>query len=233
MRVLITGAEGRVGSCLVDGLRHSHRVRGFDCVPMPDLEDSIVGDLADMQAVLTASRDMDAVIHLGAAAGSESLWEEVLASNVIGTYNVFEASRRNGVRRIAFASRAGLVAGYPREIVRTVDLAVRPGDYYTISKAFGENLGYMYAHRFDMEVACVRVGSFQSDRPDPEHPHHLGHSDAVRVFERAIRHPGVRFEIVFGVSDGSWTLYDLDHGRRAIGYDPRQKSDVQSPEKTA
>ncbi len=233
MRVLITGAAGRVGSRLVDGLRRRHRVRGLDCVPVPDLEDSIVGDLADMQTVLTASGGMDAVIHLGAAAGSGSPWEEVLASNIIGTYNVFEASRRNGVRRIAFASRAGLVAGYPQKIMRTMDLAVRPGDYYTISKAFGENLGYMYAHRFDMEVACVRIGNFRPDRPDPEHPHHLGHSDAVRVFERAIQHPGVRFEIVFGVSDSSWTLYDLEHGRRAIGYDPRQKSDVEPPEKAA
>ena len=223
MNVLITGAAGKVGRCVAAGLKQRHQVRGFDVVPMPDLEDGIVGDLGDLDVLTAAARGMDAVIHLAAAAGAHSTWEDVLSANIVGTRNLFQAALRAGVRRVAFASRAGLVSDAPGDDTRTVDLPVRTGHYYSVSKAFGENLGYMYAHRFDMEVVCVRIGNF---RPHPGHPHHLAHADAVRVFERAILQPGVKFEIVFGVSDSTWPRYDLDHGRRAIGYHPREKSTV-------
>lgn len=223
MNVLITGAAGKVGRCIADGLKQRHRIRGLDVAPMPDVEDSIVGDLGDLGTLLTATRGMDAVIHLAAAAGSNSVWEEVLSANIIGLRNLFQAALKNDVRRIAFASRAGLVSDYPEDRMRTVDLPIHAGHYYSISKAFGENMGYMYAHRFDMEVVCVRIGNF---RAHPTHPHHLAHVDAVNVFEHAILQPDVKFEIVYGVSDSTWPLYDVDHGRRVIGYHPQEKSDI-------
>jgi hypothetical protein len=77
-----------------------------------------------------------------------------------------------------------------------------------------------------MEVVAVRIGNFNLDRDQPTDPHHLSHGDCVRVFEQAIIHPGVTFEIVFGVSDSNWPLYDLDHGRRVIGYYPQDRSEV-------
>ena len=84
----------------------------------------------------------------------------------------------------------------------------------------------MYSARFDMEVVAVRIGNFKRDRPLPQHPHHLSHADAVRVFEQAVNHPGVKFEIVFGGSDSTWQLYDLAHGRKVIGYHPQDKSEA-------
>lgn len=224
MNVLITGAAGRIGSLLTRELGDRHHIRGFDLALAEGIDDSVTGDLEDISQLATAMRGVEAVIHLAAAAGARSSWAEVLRSNIIGTRNVFEAARENGVRRIAFASRAGLLADYPANVTRTVDLPLTPGHYYSVSKAFGEQIGYMYAHQHDMEVVCVRIGNFDPDRPDAEHPHHLGHADAVAVFERAILHPGVKFEVVFGVSDAVEPLYDLDHGRRAIGYYPQQKS---------
>ena len=179
-----------------------------------------------MDAVLRATEGMDAVIHLAGNPSGGASWEEILHANFIGTYTLFEAASRNGVRRVAFASRAGLLAPYPQDVVRTIDMTPRPESYYSISKVFGESLGYMYAVRFDMEVVCVRIGNFQKQRDLPGHPHHLSHGDAVRVFERAVIHPGIRFEVVFGVSDSTWRMYDLDHGRRAIDYHPQDKSIV-------
>ena len=74
VRVLITGAAGRIGSVLVKGLKDRYRVRGFDRVEMPDLEDSLVGDVADFDAVLKATEGMEAVIHLAAVpSGAEGL----------------------------------------------------------------------------------------------------------------------------------------------------------------
>ena len=220
MKILITGAAGAVGTVLIKGLGDRYQLRGFDRVPLPELEDAVVGELTDFEAVVWATQGMDAVIHLAGNPSGAAPWEEILHSNIIGTYNLFEAARRSGVSRIAFASRAGLLAPYPEEITRTVDLPPRPESYYSISKVFGENLGYMYASQFGLECVSVRIGNVRADRPHAEHPHHLSHADLVRVFERAVIHPGAQYEVVFGVSAGDWPLYDLEHGRRAVGYNP-------------
>jgi uronate dehydrogenase len=109
-------------------------------------------------------------------------------------------------------------------------MPARPNSYYSCSKVFGEGLGFMYSHLHGMEVVCVRIGNFKLRRDQPRHPNHLSHGDAVRVFERAIVAPDVSFEIVFGVSDSNWPLYDLEHGRRTIGYYPADRSYVPQEE---
>ncbi|MFH1569537.1 MAG: NAD(P)-dependent oxidoreductase, partial [Gemmatimonadota bacterium] len=220
MRVLITGAAGAVGSCLVSRLQARHALRGFDLSPMPGLRDVVIGDVADLEVVEGAMAGMEAVIHLGGFGGDRP-WEEILPTNYVGTYNVFEAARRQGVRRIAFASRAGLLSSYPKSLTRTVDLLPLPNGLYDISKIFGESLGYMYAARFGLEVVAVRIGNCSRDRDLPLHPHHLSPGDCARVFEAAITRPGIGYEVVFAVSDSNWPMYDLEHGRQVLGYRPQ------------
>tara|TARA_Y100001960_G_C14591453_1_gene785895 strand:- start:198 stop:893 length:696 start_codon:yes stop_codon:yes gene_type:complete len=225
MKVLITGAAGAIGLVLTKGLKTRHDLRGFDNQPMPDLQDAIVGDITDFELVKSVVTDMDAIIHLVNVPGGE--WDHSL-QNMIGTYNVFEAAHQCEVARIAYASRAGILpqSFYPRTIQRTADMLPKPESYYTITKVFGESMGYMYSARYDMEVVSVRIGNFNAERDQPEHPHHLSHGDCVRVFEQAICHPDVNYEMVFGVSDSDWPLYDLEHGRQVIGYHPQDQSQV-------
>ncbi|MGY8824668.1 MAG: NAD-dependent epimerase/dehydratase family protein [Candidatus Latescibacterota bacterium] len=229
MRVLVTGATGRVGQCVVRGLEKNHQVRGHDRVPMPNIADRIVADLNDFDATLRAVDGMDAIIHLGGLPGGDD-WDALLQSNFIGTYHVFEAARQLGVKRIAYASRAGVLSPYPQERTRTVEMVPRPVGHYTVSKVFGESLAHSYVQQHDMEIVCVRIGNFSADRDQPTHPHHLSHGDCVRVFECAITHPGVRYEVVFGVSASNWPLYDMEHGKKAIGYEPQDFADVPEEE---
>ncbi len=225
MRVLVTGAAGRVGQCVVRGLQKNHYVRGHDRVPMPDLADQVVADLTDFAAVSRAIDSMEAIVHLGGLPGGDD-WHELLQSNFVGTYNVFEAARQLGVKRIAYASRAGVLSPYPQQQTRTAEMVPRPLGHYTVSKVFGEALAYSYAHQHEMEIVCVRIGNFSAERDQPTHPHHLSHGDCVRVFACAIAHPGVRYEVVFGVSASNWPLYDMEHGKRVIGYEPQDFADV-------
>ena len=143
MKVLITGAAGVIGTVLAKGLRERHELRGFDNQEMPGMSDAVVGDIGDFDQVKAATEGMDAVIHLVNVPGGQ--WEHSLQS-MIGTYNVFEAAHQCGVRRVAYASRGGILpqSFYPRTIQRTADMLPKPDSYYTISKVFGENIGYMY-----------------------------------------------------------------------------------------
>ncbi len=231
MRVLITGAAGAIGSTLVRGLQDRYDLRGLDCVEMPELQDSLVGNIDDYDLVMRATEGMDAVIHLVNVPGGEFGHS---MQSMVGTYNVFEAAKEQGARRIAYASRAGVLpqSFYPRTIQRTAAMLPKPESYYTISKVFGESIAYMYTARFAMEAVCVRIGNFNRERTLPEHPHHLSHADCVSLFEQCLIHPGVRFETVFGVSDSDWPLYDLDHGRKVIGYYPQDRSIVPEDKRT-
>ena len=166
MRILVTGAAGQVGSTVARGLRKRHQVRGHDRVPMPELDDTIVSDLNDFDAVLEATRGMDGVAHIGGLPGDDE-WEPIHQSNIVGTYNVFEACRRNGFKRVAFASRVGVLGQYPRGVTLTVDIVSTPIGFYTISKVFGESIAYSYAREHDMGCVCVRIGSFNLARDQP------------------------------------------------------------------
>jgi nucleoside-diphosphate-sugar epimerase len=222
MKILITGAAGAVGRQLIKGLGDRYELRGLDRLPIPDLDDVIVGDVGDYATMLKATEGMDATIHL---TGVDHDWEGVLPTNLVGTYNMLETARVNGVRRVVYASRAGVHGPQPDEITRRVDMPLQPIGLYTVSKVFGEALGFSYVQQHELEFVAVRIGNFNRNRDQPQHPHQLSHGDCVRVFERAVIHPGVKYEIVYGVSDSTWPRYDLDHGRRVIGYDPQDKSD--------
>lgn len=226
MRVLITGSAGRIGKVLVAGLKDKYEVRGFDVKPTPGLDDALVGDLADFDAVLKASEGMECVVHLGASAGGGTPWPDVLRNNIIGTYNVFEAAKQNGVRRVVFASRAGVLSPYPREMIRTAGMVPRSDSYYTVSKVFGEQIGFMYSHRFEMEVICVRIGNFPEGGRYPKGSKvsptgsFLSQRDAVHLFEQCIVQPGIKYEIVFGVSNNSPCRYDIEYARKILDYRP-------------
>src|SRR5215510_9679364 len=90
------------------------------------------------------SKGVDGIVHLGGISG-EAPWEAMLQSNIIGTYNLFEAARRHHVDRVVFASSNHAVGFYPRSRRIGVNDAVRPDSRYGMSKAFGEAVAALYA----------------------------------------------------------------------------------------
>lgn len=107
-RVLITGAAGALGKQLrKSGQTLAKHVRLTDLIPSTDCaahEEDRPCNLDDMQwRSMSAVEGCDSIVHLGAKA-TEGTWDEVLHSNIIGTYNIYEAARRHGVKRIVYAS---------------------------------------------------------------------------------------------------------------------------------
>ena len=117
-RILITGAAGQIGVALRKGLRGSYPlVRLLDVAPLGKAEgkeEVITADIRDNAAMEKAMEGIDCVVHL-AGASVESPWDKVLPLNIGGCYNTFEAARRQGVKRVIFASSNHAIGFHRRE----------------------------------------------------------------------------------------------------------------------
>ena len=127
-RVLITGAAGYLGGVLRQALRGSGMLvrltdRSAPSFALDADEEFIAANLASFDDVRSAVKDVDAIVHLGGQA-VEAAWDTVLSANIVGTYNLFEAARLAGVRRVVFASSHHAVGFYRRD--RRINASVPP-----------------------------------------------------------------------------------------------------------
>ena len=95
-RLLVTGLSGLIGGALHKHLGGRYPLRALNRRPSPGV-DCHQADLGDLDAIEPAFKAIDTVVHLAAVAGDEHAPADLLRANVVGTYNVFEASRRAGV----------------------------------------------------------------------------------------------------------------------------------------
>ncbi len=222
MKLLLTGAAGRIARALRPPLRERVELLRLADITEVDAEDereeALAFDLREYERVLAAARGMDALVHLGAIP-SEDAFERLLEANIRGTYNVFEAARLGGVRRIVFASSNHATGFYRRRERASPGVRPRPDSLYGVTKVFGEALGSLYADKFALEVVCLRIGSFAQAPPYSRStlPMWLSPGDAFRLVWAALTAPHVRFEIVYGVSDTGQSWWDNEAAAR-IGY---------------
>jgi uronate dehydrogenase len=220
--VLVTGASGTIGSITCAGLAaRGWKVRGLDKVPLDGVDGladpPVVADVTDAAAVRKAAEGVDAIVHLAGVA-TEAPFAEILASNIDGTFQVFDAARRAGVRRVVYASSNHAVGWTPRSALATVDVPPRPDTYYGVSKVFGEALGSLMSDRYGMEVVCLRIGSWkQYPETVRELSTWLSPADGLRLIAAALTAPDVRYAVVYGISANTRAWWDLAPAR-ALGY---------------
>jgi uronate dehydrogenase len=228
-RVLITGAAGAIGSVVRHGIvgQYEH-VRLMDIKPIDDIrhgESAVVADLLDRDRLDEAVSGMDSIVHL-AGVPREAEWEKILPNNIVGTYNLFEAARQAGARRLVFASSNHVIGFY--RVDREVDASVpvRPDSRYGVSKVFGEALGRLYADKHGIDVACLRIGSF---RKEPESARQLttwmSPADMVRLVKACLDAPRFHFAVLYGVSANTRRKW-WDDARRQLGYDPQDDAEA-------
>jgi 2-alkyl-3-oxoalkanoate reductase len=114
MTVLVTGGGGFLGGAIVRALvEHGVAVRSFQRSPAPDLEtlgvEVVRGDLADPAAVGAAVDGCGSVFHVAAKAGVWGPRREYERANVLGTRNLLDACRRQGVGRLVYTSTPSVV----------------------------------------------------------------------------------------------------------------------------
>src|SRR5262245_14118295 len=244
-RVLVTGMSGLIGGVLRRHLNGIHELHALSRRPVPGLPGR-QADITDLAAILPAFSGIEVVVHLAAAVGDAAPLDAMVGTNVIGTYNVFEAARRSGVRRVVFASSGATVSGWEREMPYqalvegrygnvkewtriTHETPVRPTGLYGASKVWGEALARHYADAHGLSMICVRIGHVTAaDRPQAARDLSVWCSqrDVARMFERAIAAPAeVRFDIFFALSDNRWSYRDLGHPRWVLGFEPQDHAE--------
>ena len=230
--VLLTGAAGDVGSHLRRELAGRYRLRLSDLKPVANLganEEYMRADIAEMEQVGPLMKGVDAIVHLGGFS-VEGPWEVIHRANIVGCYNVFEAARVHGVKRILFATSNHAVGFYRRD--ETIDHRVypRPDSRYGVSKVFGEALGSLYADKYGLEVFNMRIGNV-NPRPIDKRRLSIWISprDLAQLVAIGIEHPDIKFEIVYGVSGNQRSWYDNSNAAR-LGYKPQDDSEGQAAE---
>ena len=167
-KILLTGAAGSIGAVLRSQYRETYKLRLSDIVSVDDCgpnEEYVQADLAELEAVRKIVAGVDGIIHMGGFS-VEGTWDVILNANIIGAYNIFEAARLEGVKRIVFASSNHAMGFYRRD--ETVDHTqpFRPDSRYGLSKAFGESLGRLYADKYGAEVFNIRIGNVANEPID-------------------------------------------------------------------
>jgi UDP-glucose 4-epimerase len=179
MKYFVTGAAGFIGSHLTDRLlADGHNVVGYDNLStgrIRFLDDAAAspnfrfarGDLLDKDALTRAMAGADFVFHLAANADVRSGTEHPerdLDQNTIATFNVLEAMRANGCKRIGFSS-TGSIYGEP-EIFPTPEDAPFPlqTSLYGASKLAAEGMIQAYCEGFGFQGYIFRFVSILGER---------------------------------------------------------------------
>jgi uronate dehydrogenase len=224
-KLLITGANGRIGRCLLDGLR-SHG--GYDILASdirPDAELDIVQlDIVDTDKLLELTNGVDTVLHFGWAKDDEDFLGKALPVNVTGAYHLYEAARANGVKRIIFASSNHATGFYDVGDRVFTDEPYRPDSFYGLSKCYIELLGRFYADKYGISSINIRIGNFSGDdHPHSERAAHIWISprDMVHLVVCCIEaNEEADYMNLYGTSNNTHNYYDIHYLKDLIGYEP-------------
>ena len=260
-RVMITGVSGIVGSSAYLVMRASpekyelfglgrrrvlsERVKDARDIALPEDRHFIV-DIAEFDQVREAVEGMDVVVHM-AADPSGGEWESVLRNNIVGAYNVFEACRQAGVKRIVAASTIQVSTGHrqqepynavsqgrPQPLpggVSPIGAAVpaEPRNLYASSKVFNESLCRTFAFGHGMSCLAIRIGWVVGEDMVPNAAAEdiwCSQRDIGQLIQRCVDAPeDLRFDIFYGMSNNRYLWVDLSNAREKLGFEPQDRAE--------
>lgn len=169
MKVLITGASGNLGRVLAPALVEAgHEPVMMDNRTVETSHRFIKGDITNKEDVFHAVKGVDAIVHAAALHGihlSKYSRDDFWKLNVEGTYNVFEAAKEHGIKKVLLCSTMGVYGEgiqQPHDdfAVAIEDLPLKPNDFYGQSKKLCEEMAEFYSRRHGIHTIAYRLGMF-------------------------------------------------------------------------
>ncbi|MDQ2088888.1 NAD-dependent epimerase/dehydratase family protein [Marimonas arenosa] len=228
MKVLMTGASGGIGTLLRPMLHELGVEMRLSDIAEPENgraegEDWVIADMCDAEAMHGLVDGCDAILNFGGIS-TENTAELIHSVNVIGTYNLYDAARKAGVKRILFASSNHAIGFHTRETRLDAEAPVLPDSLYGVSKVYGEGLALYYWKKFGIEGARVRIGScFEKPKDRRMMATWMSARDMLRLIDRVLKVPRLGCPVVYGVSanDELW----WDNSKVAyLGWQPQDSS---------
>jgi len=180
--VLVTGASGAIGRCVVEELLAGKcRVIALSRQARQSPESPLVWCVADINDVTALAEIMRRegvarVIHMAAAIlNSEGDLPGALAANTGGSAAVFEAARRSEVLRVVYTSSKAVfgplsgVYGHPEFRPVPEDHPRNPKSIYALTKCLSEDIAAFYRSRYGLDVVSVRFGTSSGPGKGPQH----------------------------------------------------------------
>ena len=182
MKYLVTGGAGFIGSNVVDALLAAgDKVTVYDDFSTgsrknvqdwnPKDVKVIEGDVRDARALGKAAKGCDYLLHFAAIPGvvrSVEDPETTLSVNVLGTMNALLAAREAKVKRVVFASSAGVYGESP-VLPKEENMLPTPFSPYGASMLSGEDLARVFYTTYRLETVCLRFFNVYGPRQDPSH----------------------------------------------------------------
>lgn len=241
-KVLVTGAAGNIGAYYAEhGPAHHERrlmVRAGDegADKLAQWGEVMEAELADRARLNEICEGIDTVVHMAGDPSPDADWDELLESNIIGTYNLMTAARAAGVRRVVYASSIHAVSGYPPDVQVKTNEPVNPGDLYGVSKCFGEALGRYFAEQEGMSVIALRIGAFQPLSVAAKEASanlldaFVSRRDLNQLIVRCVDDETLQFAIFHALSNNRYKRLDLSDARTLVGYEPRDDLATENPQ---
>lgn len=228
-KIVLTGAAGRLGgicrkplAAMCEALVSTDLKDGID--DLAANETYVQADIGLFEPVHALLEGADMVVHFGSIA-DEAPWEQILHSNILSAYNIWESAHQHSVKRIVFASSIHAVGMHSKHDFIGVDAPHRPDTFYGLSKCFTEDLASLYWDKRGLETVSMRIyscsGAVGNSRAVGSW---LSDGDLIQLVEKSVTSPTVGFTVVYGISNNDRVPVD-NSGASFLGYRPKDNAE--------
>ena len=228
-KIVLTGACGNLGMELRETLAGlADMLVSVDVKDAPDTlldnETYVQANCANLDEVLPLMEGADMAVHFASIA-DERPFEELLGPNYLGSYNVWEAGYRHGVKRIIYASSVHAVGMVENAAGAGLDVDHAPDTFYGLAKCFTEDLGKLYWAKRGVESVHLRIFSCTKE---PQNARALrtwlSFDDLRHLVERSVTATTTGFSVVYGISNNDRAPVNNDKAAY-LGYKPKDNAE--------
>ena len=239
--ILLTGAAGSIGTSLRNQLSKKYNFRCLDIKKTKNEKEVVVANITNFKAVLSSMDGIDAVVHLAANPNDTQSWNDVYHDGIGGTFNVFEAARQAGIKKIIYASSIQVNGKRTRRQARitSTDQPAQPDNLYAVGKLASETLARFFSKKYDMSIICLRIGFFLMDPPFPQTIHDdilkswCCPEDLAQLVSNCLETDDLGFQVFYGVSNNSRSIWNIKNARKLVNYQPKYNAEdiIRPPKK--